>query len=80
MGGDPDTSTVSERVVEVESYASGVLLINGGLSAGELVVIIFDHHDQSEHPAYGSASNGGQTIGKRREHRLGLSRSWACWH
>ena len=36
---DPDSSTVSERVVEVESYASGVLLITGGLSTGEIVVI-----------------------------------------
>jgi len=35
---DPDSSTVSERVIEVESYASGVLLITGGLNAGEIVV------------------------------------------
>ncbi len=35
---DPNSSTVSERVVEVESYASGLLLVTGGLQQGEIVV------------------------------------------
>ena len=35
---DPATSTVSQRVVKVESYISGVILVSSGLEAGEIVV------------------------------------------
>lgn len=36
---DPTTQTVARRVVQVESYVSGVLLVTGGLKPGETAVI-----------------------------------------
>ncbi|TWU48199.1 efflux RND transporter periplasmic adaptor subunit [Rubripirellula reticaptiva] len=36
---DPETEAVARRVLEVESYVSGVLLVTGGLKPGEIVVV-----------------------------------------
>jgi RND family efflux transporter MFP subunit len=35
---DPQLHTVSERTVQVQSYASGMLLVSSGVAAGEIVV------------------------------------------